>query len=146
MIPPEHITRMSTLLRQMIADGSPVEEVVDVLLTADRATVTRKRAKPVFERADHAAVRRVLALVCRVRGITLGELRSDTRGTWVVQSRWLAATLLRDLPMSLPDIARELGLRDHTTVIYGLRELQRHRGLAALAAEIGAAVAEREAA
>lgn len=40
--------------------------------------------------------------------------------------RWVAAALLRAMGMSLPAIASSVGLRDHTTVLHGLRQIRGH--------------------
>jgi len=73
----------------------------------------------------------VRAVVARLYGET-PQLLFDRHWTRRPQApaRWVAATVLRRLKMSLPDIARAVGFADHTTVLYGLRQVEARPDLA----------------
>jgi chromosomal replication initiation ATPase DnaA len=46
-----------------------------------------------------------------------------TRRRAHAEERWIAMRVLRNRGHSLPKIARVLGFKDHTTIIYGLRKV-----------------------
>ena len=59
-------------------------------------------------------------------GVTLRELRGRTRTKEVVIPRQVAMYLLREeTESSLVEIGQELGGRDHTTVIHGIKQIER---------------------
>jgi chromosomal replication initiator protein len=61
--------------------------------------------------------------VCRKHGITAAQLRSDCRDMELVHARQEAMYRLRtEKNLSLSAIGRELGKRDHTTVIHGIKQ------------------------
>lgn len=71
--------------------------------------------------------------VARKHGMSFAELTGHSRRQKVVKARWEAMHQLRErTTLSLPQIARRLGLHDHTTVIHGLR---RYRADGEIAAE-----------
>lgn len=60
--------------------------------------------------------------------ISLDEMLSDRRGRDVARPRQIAMYLCRMLtPKSMPDISRRFGNRDHTTVLHGVRQIERLR-------------------
>ncbi len=63
--------------------------------------------------------------VCEQVGVERERLLSPSRTADVVQARQLAMYLTRDLTdLSLPQIARAFGRRDHTTVIHAVRRFE----------------------
>jgi chromosomal replication initiator protein len=55
-------------------------------------------------------------------------MTSARRGREVARPRQVAMYLSKQLtPKSLPDIGRRFGGRDHTTVIHGIRQVERLR-------------------
>lgn len=68
----------------------------------------------------------VLAAVATEFGVTRGELIGDRRARAIARPRQVAYLLARELtPQSLPAIGRSFGDRDHSTIIAGIRSLQR---------------------
>lgn len=76
---------------------------------------------PVVPSAFHWKV--VLAEVSKKHGITVNELIGQQRSSQIVAARhesmWRMKT---ETTMSLPEIGRRLGNRDHTTVLHGVRK------------------------
>ncbi len=68
----------------------------------------------------------VVRLVAQQFGITHDELIGSKRNKELVYPRQLAMYLLRnELNLSFPQIARELGGKDHTTIMYGYKKIQK---------------------
>lgn len=59
-------------------------------------------------------------LVCAYYHLEPEQLRSRSKATRLVRSRWVAMQLMVDEQMSLQATAEQLGLCDHTTVLNGL--------------------------
>lgn len=68
----------------------------------------------------------VIRLVAQQFGITHDELIGTKRNKELVYPRQLAMYLLRnELNLSFPQIARELGGKDHTTIMYGYKKIEK---------------------
>jgi chromosomal replication initiator protein len=66
----------------------------------------------------------VVAAVCRFYRVDQHALRGKSRGREIVLPRQVAMYLLRDeAGLSLSEIGRELGGRDHTTVLHGANKI-----------------------
>jgi Bacterial dnaA protein helix-turn-helix len=64
--------------------------------------------------------------VATAHGCTVRELAGRSRHARVTRARHEAMWLLREATdLSLPDVGRILGNRDHTTVLSGVRKIQR---------------------
>jgi hypothetical protein len=89
---------------------------------------------PMGDRVAAEIIKAVLTAVARSHGDTPTRL-FDRRWTTRRQAaaRWVAAAVLRRMGMSMPEIAREVGFADHTTVLYGLRQVDARAELAAQA-------------
>lgn len=96
-----------------------------------------------------ATVQRHVAQRFNVR---VTDLTSDRRDRISTRARHAAMYLCRELtPFSLPVIGRHFGKRDHTTVMYACREVERRRressevatALSRLSAEIGTELDEQ---
>lgn len=69
---------------------------------------------------------KVLALACKHFGRTLDDLKSPQRWEPLAGQRQVTMWLLREVSSaSLPRIGKVLGDRDHTTVLYGCRKIDR---------------------
>ena len=67
----------------------------------------------------------IIRRIAIARGLTCKILRSPNRTKHVSRARHEAMWLIwRLLSLSTPAIAREVGRRDHTTSIYGIRKIQ----------------------
>ena len=73
----------------------------------------------------------ILREVCALHGVTLDQLTSHNRSKKFINARMLAYYRLhKELGLSLPQIGRYIGDRDHSTVFYGIKrhELNLRRG------------------
>jgi len=74
--------------------------------------------------SDGPSIASIIAAVSAATGMTLDELRTNTRVRAAARARWLfwyiASALRRDL--SLPALAKVVGCSDHTTVMHGLKQ------------------------
>lgn len=74
--------------------------------------------RPVF-----SAVEAVKRRAAELAGVALPVLLGPQRNRRVARARWAVMIVLQDdAGMSLPQIGRTLGDRDHTTVLHGVRE------------------------
>lgn len=68
----------------------------------------------------------IVAFVCFMEGISEDDLRSQNRSRQLVEARQLVVHLARQwTPMSLPEIGRFLGDRDHTTILHAEQQAKR---------------------
>ena len=73
----------------------------------------------------------ILREVCASHGVTMDQLISHNRSKKFIDARMLAYYRLhKELGLSLPQIGRYIGDRDHSTVYYGIKryELNLRRG------------------
>lgn len=78
--------------------------------------------------APRISVARIQERVAHYFRIPVLEMTSQRRGREVARPRQVAMYLSKQLtPKSLPDIGRRFGGRDHTTVIHGIRQVERLR-------------------
>ena len=71
--------------------------------------------------------REISTYIAEKRGFTLTELRSRERYREIALARFICFHCIRTLTSkSLPEIGRFFS-RDHTTVIHGLNQIQKHR-------------------
>jgi len=90
----------------------PPEPVVDLLEGAPRLPWLLARV--------------ALRLVCEATGIRGVQVLSDSRRPHFVEARCMCFAICEDGGMSLPNIGRQFN-RDHTTVLSGLRKVERLR-------------------
>ena len=81
-------------------------------------------------------------------GVPISRLFAERRTKGIVKPRQIAMYLAKELtPRSLPDIGRQIGGRDHTTVLHGVRKIdaliKRDPNLAAEVATIRARIVGR---
>ncbi len=69
----------------------------------------------------------VLQSICEQSGVTIGQLVGPSRRGELPRLRWGAMVAFDHAGFSLNQIGRLLGNRDHTTVIHGLVQADRHR-------------------
>jgi chromosomal replication initiation ATPase DnaA len=63
-------------------------------------------------------------VVCKYFDVRKSDIESERRGTRLVKARHLAFWLAREMTSrSFPDIGRQFGGRDHTTVLHGVRKI-----------------------
>lgn len=67
----------------------------------------------------------ILREVCATHGVTLDQLTSHNRSKKFIDARMLAYYRLhKELGLSLPQIGRYIGDRDHSTVFYGIKRYE----------------------
>jgi hypothetical protein len=67
----------------------------------------------------------ILREVCASHGVTLDQLTSHNRSKKFIDARMLAYYRLhKELGLSLPQIGRYIGDRDHSTVYYGIKRYE----------------------
>lgn len=82
--------------------------------------------RPSLDIEGRYPVKQILAVVCDLSGYTKGQLISDRRTAGLVQARQCAYWLTRHhTHLSLPRIGDYLGGKDHTTILYGCRRVER---------------------
>ena len=114
---------MSALLTELLAKRRRLDERI-------KAEVARIEAGEITADA-------VVVATADLLEVPLGVILSKTRTSRIVKARWVAAKVLRDgLMLSLPQIADALGKRDHTTILHGLREIEKHKDLCTQANDI----------
>lgn len=68
----------------------------------------------------------VMRAVCMRYGVKRDHLRSASRDNEIVRPRQIAMFLMRNVTaLSLPDIGRRFGGRDHTTVLHAVRRVSK---------------------
>lgn len=68
---------------------------------------------------------RLFELIEQHTKVSREQFLSPSRSRAIVRARWIAMSGLREYGLSMPNIARRLGLKDHTTVMHGLRQADR---------------------
>lgn len=88
--------------------------------------------QPPRQVASLSLAREIATAVAAEHGLTFDELTTPSRARELVSIRWRAMAAIHATGRySLPSIAAALGLKDHTTVINGLRRhAERVRGQA----------------
>ena len=114
---------MSALLTELLAKRRRLDERI-------RSEVARIEAGAITPDA-------VVVVTAEILEVPLGIVLSETRTRRIVRARWVVAKVLRDgLMLSLPQIAKALCKRDHTTILHGLREIEKHKDLCTQANDI----------
>lgn len=77
------------------------------------------------EQKPRITAKEILAHVGSAYGLRVNDLVSARRTRAIVLPRQIAMYLCKTLtPMSLPEIGRRMGKRDHTTILYGVRKVE----------------------
>jgi chromosomal replication initiation ATPase DnaA len=115
------------LYRKIEADAKRLERVHE---WASIAAARRKREREEVSRPPLSAPQIILRQVARKHGVTLSEMLGPSRKRFIAHARFEAAYRLRtECRMSLPQIGRRLGGKDHTTIIHALRQHAAMHGL-----------------
>jgi chromosomal replication initiator protein len=86
-------------------------------------------AGPLVTFKPRMTVKRIQEVAAAYYGIPLMEMTSSRRAAHIAQPRQVAMYLARELtPLSLPSIGRFFGDRDHTTILHGIRAVERRAG------------------
>lgn len=80
------------------------------------------------DRRPRVKIETIQRAICAEYGTTKTDLCSSRRTAAVVRQRQIAMWLCRTLtPLSLPEIGRRFGGRDHTTCLYAFRKIEAER-------------------
>lgn len=121
--------------------GSRLEQLViardDLNREISRERAYQERVAGIVARVEKAnrvdeAVERCVDIAAAWGDVPTEAIYSTDRSKHVVAARHVAMWLLRDAGMSLPAIGATLG-RDHTSVLYGVRRVERDGELLAVA-------------
>lgn len=97
-----------------------------------RASVTMVESKAQTEAVYvplHFTMRQLLTLVSEASGVSVKDLTSPRRARHLARPRQVVMWLARKhTPYSLPEIGRNIGHRDHTTVMHGCKVIDRLLG------------------
>lgn len=125
------IPKLLTALRSQIAEMLSPEFSPNQLSLVDAierplfaVPIDGAEGKPSVRPAYFAT--NVKRAVCEAFGVTEQRLLSPSRDASIVLPRWIAMHVMRsESSMSLPQIALALRRQDHTTVSYGLQQLEK---------------------
>lgn len=77
---------------------------------------------------QRATTTQVSVAVSQATGISIADIRGERRTSEIVAARQLACWLMRKhTTLSLPQIGRAIGNRDHTTVLHAVGRIDRRR-------------------
>jgi chromosomal replication initiator protein len=104
----------------LYAVSFPGQEIDEIVVDSELGELLRA--------VPRVSVAEIQGRVAQYFGIPVREMTSARRGREVARPRQVAMYLSKQLtPKSLPDIGRRFGGRDHTTVIHGIRQVERLR-------------------
>lgn len=110
-----------------IKDATPEPEPVEVK-KAEPPFIPPAPQLPKTSGLGGNRANQIMRIVATHTGITIPEMQSEYKGQAMVRARWLAALLMRELlGYSTPQIGRQLGDRDHTTILHGIRSAKKLR-------------------
>jgi chromosomal replication initiation ATPase DnaA len=114
--------RVENLLRlKMERDAKEAKRIA--IIEARRAQTVAAEANPVP--VNPPSLEEILTEVCRRYHVTKIDLRSHRRTANVVLPRQITMYLARHLTLlSLPQIGKRMGGRDHTTAIHAIRKIE----------------------
>ena len=128
-------------LQQRVAE---LEHVVEKMTTPPPAPVVQAEIDPCpeFISRPPTTATRIIDLACVRFNLTLAMMLSNRRQREIVRPRQIAMWLCHvHTRLSLPQIGRKFGGRDHTTVLHAIRKIDELRQVDA---NITAAIAELE--
>jgi chromosomal replication initiation ATPase DnaA len=106
-------------------EPEPVVQHIEITVMSQdtRIEVHEQEAEPVFIRR-HPSVHRIIGAVCDKYKVSRTDLLSTRRSAYIVRPRHIAMYLAKKLTLrSYPEIGRQLGGRDHSTIIHGARKI-----------------------
>lgn len=151
--PPEYETRVAIIKRKAAMYNLNVpDDVVELIATKIKTNVrelegTIKKLKAynslwgqiptitIAKEAMEAVIKEntsatitpstIIDQVSRYFNISIEDIKSEKRKTEIVTSRQMAMYIIREMTkLSLPEIGKEMGGKNHTTVLYSIRKLE----------------------
>lgn len=104
-------------------DSTDLDKIkADAKSRADRITELCAELESLAEFSDPFSGRRIADAVAKAHGITFNELTSNRRNRHLVYARQQAAYEIKvHTKLTLPQIGKLLGGRDHSTILYSIR-------------------------
>lgn len=121
------VVSLAVKVRFLWEGGLPVQEIADRLsLRLDVAEKLVELIECEWRRADRRVTTRLVKYhVCEKLGFRIEELDSARRFQALVCARQIAAwALSKFTTLSLPQIGRQMGGRDHTTILHAVRVVE----------------------
>ncbi|OOS00915.1 chromosomal replication initiation protein DnaA [Haemophilus paracuniculus] len=114
------------VLESAIKNLVPIANFLGTEITVDTA---RERLKDMFDSYDYLiTIEKIQKTVADYYNIKLADLKSKSRTQTIARPRQIAMALAKELTThSYPEIAREFGGRDHTTVMHACKKVNELR-------------------
>lgn len=116
------VRELEGALNKLIAESQltkqPISEaLIENILRATGGLETKKGNKPA----------NIIKVICDFYQVKLDDLMGKKRGHDIIKPRQICMYLLRaEANLSYPDIGREMGGRDHTTILYGFECIEKN--------------------
>lgn len=95
-------------------------------LLANAATMIENLHAPARQRRVNVGMHQIVVAVADDMKINVPDMLSPARDAWLVRARDIAAWAAREVTsMSLAQIGRRLGGRDHSSILAGMRRAER---------------------
>jgi chromosomal replication initiator protein len=117
-----NIRELEGYLRRVIAYASLKGEKIDL-------DITKEALKSLLDSASKiVTVDKIQKIICHKFNLKLAQLKSKNNSPKIVFPRQIAMYLSRELTKtSLPEIGKKFGGKHHTTVIHGIRKVEKLR-------------------
>lgn len=114
------------VLESAIKNLVPIANFLGTEITVDTA---RERLKDMFDSYDYLiTIEKIQKMVADYYNIKVADLKSKSRTQTIARPRQIAMALAKELTThSYPEIAREFGGRDHTTVMHAYKKINELR-------------------
>jgi chromosomal replication initiation ATPase DnaA len=107
-----------------VEDHTPKVQPITITYTIPKVIYYPHHETPWPKKNSVAKVRHIARVVAAFYRISLQDILSDRRTADFVRARHVAFFLAKELTSrSYPEIGRQLGGRDHTTVLHGVRRI-----------------------
>lgn len=114
-----NIRELEGALNQVMAYA----EMRNIIPTAEFASEVLASSRP--SQTKHITARQIIEKTAKYFEIKTTEIKSSSRSQYIILPRQIAMYLLRsELHLSYPQIAHELGRRDHTTAMHSITKIE----------------------
>jgi len=129
----------SASCRTSVSEGPPPVSAEKIAEWAERQRAipipVSEPAEPWFSIVEMGppppiTIKHIIGVVARECNLTRNDILSERRLAQVVRARQIAMYWAKELTgFSFPALGRQFGYRDHTTVLHGVRKIERLRSL-----------------
>jgi hypothetical protein len=111
---------------QQEAEPEPKSEEMPIAEPMPALTPIEEIEQPVVLENTNVSIRQIQTVVAKRYRVSLSELVSNSRNQFIMLPRQIAYALARRLTdKALPTIAKAFGGRDHTTILHGIRKVEK---------------------